>query len=87
MDNLEVVDAGSAPTQDVEMFQGELSQEIPSGDIPTADIDPVSGQEVAAQLVKPQKIVLTQKKTLIGMSTGSHRLIKPRVSYLDLEKN
>ena len=50
MDNLEVVDAGSAPTQDVEMFQGELSQEIPSGDIPTADIDPVSGQEVAAPI-------------------------------------
>ena len=50
MDNLEVVDAGSAPSQDVEMFQGELSQEIPSGDIPTADIDPVSGQEVAAPI-------------------------------------
>jgi len=50
MDNLEVVDAGSAPKQDVEMFQGELSQEIPSGNIPTADIDPVSGQEVAAPI-------------------------------------
>ena len=34
MDNLEVRDAGSAPTQDVEMFQGEIANEIPSGDIP-----------------------------------------------------
>ena len=50
MDNLEVVDAGSAPTQDVEMFQGELSQEIPSGNIPTTDVDPASGQEVAAPI-------------------------------------
>jgi hypothetical protein len=50
MENLEVVDAGSAPSQDVEMFQGELSKEIPSDNIPTADIDPVSGQEVAAPI-------------------------------------
>jgi len=50
MENLEVVDAGSAPTQDVEMFQGELSQEIPSGNVPTADVDPATGQEVAAPI-------------------------------------
>jgi|13_taG_2_1085334.scaffolds.fasta_scaffold15674_3 hypothetical protein len=34
MEKLEVRDAGSAPTQDVEMFQGEIANEIPSGDIP-----------------------------------------------------
>jgi hypothetical protein len=50
MNNLEVADAGSAPSQDVEMFQGEMSQEIPSGDIPTTDVDPVSGQEAAAPI-------------------------------------
>lgn len=34
MEKLEVRDAGSAPSQDVEMFQGEIANEIPSGDIP-----------------------------------------------------
>ena len=34
MEKLEVRDAGSAPTQDVEMFQGEIANEIPSGEIP-----------------------------------------------------
>lgn len=34
MEKLEVRDAGDAPKQDVEMFQGEMSQEIPSGEVP-----------------------------------------------------
>lgn len=51
MDNLEVADAGSAPSQDVEMFQGEMSQEAPQVEsVPTTNIDPVSGQEVAAPI-------------------------------------
>ena len=51
MNNLEVVDAGSAPSQDVEMFQGEMSQEAPQVEnIPTANVDPVSGQETAAPI-------------------------------------
>ena len=51
MDNLEVADAGSAPLQDVEMFQGEMSQEAPQVEnIPTANVDPVSGQETAAPI-------------------------------------
>jgi hypothetical protein len=51
MNNLEVADAGSAPSQDVEMFQGEMSQEAPQVEnVSTANIDPVSGQEVAAPI-------------------------------------
>ena len=51
MNNLEVADAGSAPSQDVEMFQGEMAQEAPQVEnVPTSDIDPVSGQEVAAPI-------------------------------------
>ena len=51
MNNLEVADAGSAPSQDVEMFQGEMAQEAPQiENVPTSDIDPVSGQEVAAPI-------------------------------------
>lgn len=51
MDNLEVADAGSALSQDVEMFQGEMSQEAPQVEsVPTTNIDPVSGQEVAAPI-------------------------------------
>ena len=34
MEKLEVRDAGDAPKQDVEMFQGEIENEIPSGEIP-----------------------------------------------------
>ena len=51
MDNLEVVDAGSAPTQDVEMFQGEFAAEAPQVEtIPNVDLDPVTGKEVAAPI-------------------------------------
>ena len=51
MDNLEVVDAGSAPTQDVEMFQGEFAAEAPQVEtVPNVDLDPVTGKEVAAPI-------------------------------------
>jgi len=51
MDNLEVVDAGSAPKQDVEMFQGEFAAEAPQVEtVPNADLNPTTGQEVAAPI-------------------------------------
>jgi len=51
MDNLEVVDAGSAPTKDVEMFQGEFAAEAPQVEsVPNVDLDPTTGQEVAAPI-------------------------------------
>ena len=46
MEKLEVRDAGSAPTQDVEMFQGEIANEIPSGEIPQ-DAPSIPEQEAA----------------------------------------
>ena len=51
MEKLEVVDAGSAPKQDVEMFQGEFAAEAPQVEtVPNVDLDPSTGQEAAAPI-------------------------------------
>ena len=63
MDNLEVVDAGSAPSQDVEMFQGEYASEAPQVEsVPNTDLDPTSGQEVAAPISETTENGVDQKE-------------------------
>ena len=63
MEKLEVVDAGTAPAGNVEMFQGELSTEAPQVEsVPDVDLDPVTGQEVAEPISQTTENGVDQKE-------------------------
>ena len=63
MEKLEVVDAGTAPAGNVEMFQGELSAEAPQVEsVPNVDLDPATGQEGAEPISKTTENGVDQKE-------------------------
>ena len=63
MEKLEVVDAGTAPAGNVEMFQGELSAEAPQVEsVPNVDLNPVTGQEVAEPISQTTENGVDQKE-------------------------
>jgi len=63
MEKLEVVDAGTAPAGNVEMFQGELSAEAPQVEsVSNVDLDPATGQEVAEPISQTTENGVDQKE-------------------------
>jgi hypothetical protein len=63
MEKLEVVDAGTAPAGNVEMFQGELSAETPQVEsVPNVDLNPGTGQEVAEPISQTTENGVDQKE-------------------------
>ena len=63
MEKLEVVDAGTAPAGNVEMFQGELSGEAPQVEsVPNVDLNPVTGQEIAEPISQTTENSVDQKE-------------------------